>query len=218
LLGEWQRRLEAAVIDRGENGDSSHDLGHCRRVWSVARRIAREMGEPVDLLVLIAAAYLHDIISLEKNDPHRAKASRMAADEAVVILTALGFPPDKLDAVGHAIEAHSYSAGIAPLTIEAKILADADRMETLGAIGIARIFYVGGRIGTKLFHEEDPLAENRPLEDLRYPLDHFYTKILRLPEAMNTTPGRALAAERIQFIKQFLCVLLKEVRPEIASE
>jgi uncharacterized protein len=212
LLDEWQRRLEAVVIARSASNDGSHDIGHCRRVWRVARQIAGGLDEPVDLFVLIAAAYLHDIVSLEKNDPRRMEASRMAAAEARIILSGLDFPRDKLDAVAHVIEAHSYSAKIAPLTVEAKILADADRMETLGAIGIARIFYVGGRIGTKLFDEDDPLAQSRPLDDLRFSLDHFYTKILTLAGTMNTVPGRALAEERTRFIRQFLSVMLSEVR------
>ena len=216
MLDEWQRRLEAVVIGRGVS-DGSHDIGHCRRVGRIARQIAGALDEPVDLLVLVAAAYLHDIVSLEKNDPRRAEASRMAASQSRNILSGLDFPRDKLDAVTHAIEGHSYSAGIAPRTIEAKILADADRMETLGAIGIARIFYVGGRIGTKLFNEDDPLAQNRPLDDLRFSLDHFYTKILTLAETMNTVPGRALADERTHFIKHFLSVMLSEVNPRVAQ-
>jgi uncharacterized protein len=214
LLDEWHRRLEAAVIGHGARDDGSHDIGHCRRVWRVARQIAGDMDEPVDLLVLLASAYLHDIISLEKNDPKRAEASRMAAREARIMLSGLGFPAGKLDGVAHDIEAHSYSAGIAPLTAEARILQDADRMETLGAIGIARVFYVGGRIGTKLFDEDDPLAQTRPRDDLRFSLDHFYTKILTLAHSMNTAAGRALAEERTRFVEEFLMVLLSEVRSD----
>ena len=216
LLDEWHRRLEATVAERETSKDGSHDIGHCRRVWRVARQIADAVDEPVDLVILMAAAYLHDIVALEKNHPRRMEASRMAASEARIVLTALSFPTVKLDDVAHAIEAHSFSAKIAPVTIEAKILQDADRMDTLGAIGIARIFYVGGRIGTTLFDEDDPLAENRPLDDLRFSLDHFYTKIMTLPEAMNTAPGRVLANQRVLFIKQFLDVMLNEVRPGIA--
>jgi HD superfamily phosphodiesterase len=116
LLDEWERRLEAVVIGRGAGDDGSHDIGHCRRVWRVARQIAGGLDESVDLLVPLAAAYLHDIVSLEKNDPRRAEASRMAAGEARIVLSGLDFPRDKLDAVAHAIEAHSYSAKVAPLT------------------------------------------------------------------------------------------------------
>lgn len=195
-------------LQQGQDG--SHDLGHCRRVWRMANRIADEVGEPVDRLVLLAAAYLHDIVALEKNDPRRAQASRLAAAKADDILDTLGFPAEKRDGVRHAIEAHSFSARIEPQTIEAKILQDADRMETLGAIGLARVFYVGGRIGTDLFHATDPLAYHRPLDDLRYSLDHFHTKILKLPDQMNTAPGRAIARERMQIVEAFLRCLHQE--------
>jgi uncharacterized protein len=209
-IADWQARLEAAVLGLRQGNDGSHDLGHCRRVWHVASRIAAELDEPADRLVLLAASYLHDIVSLEKNDPRRAQASRLAAADADGILAGMGFPAEKRDGVRHAIEAHSFSAGIEPETIEAKILQDADRMETLGAIGLARVFYVGGRMGTDLFHASDPLARNRPLDDLRYSLDHFHTKILRLPDRMNTAPGRAIARERIRIIEDFLRCLSEE--------
>lgn len=209
-MDEWLRKLEAAVQGLAHGNDGSHDLGHCRRVWRMSSRIADEAGEPVDRLVLLAAAYLHDIVSLEKNDPRRAQASRLAAAKAGGILAGLGFPPEKRDAVRHAIEAHSFSARIEPRTVEAKILQDADRMETLGAIGLARIFYVGGRMGTDLFHGSDPLARSRPLDDLRYSLDHFHTKILRLPDQMNTAPGRAIARERMHIMEEFLRCLHQE--------
>lgn len=210
-LNRWRERLEVAAEAKAEGHDGSHDLGHARRVWRLSQDIADAMDAPADRLVLLAASYLHDIVSLEKNDPRRAEASRLAAGEARRILTALDFPLEKLDAVAHAIEAHSFSANIAPKTIEAEILQDADRMETLGAIGLARIFYVGGRIGTQLFDADDPLARNRPLDDLRFSLDHFQSKILRLPERMNTTPGRVIALERIKIMECFLKCLLGEI-------
>ena len=211
MLTEWQSRLEKAVLDRNSDRDGSHDIGHCRRVWRVCRQIADALTEPSDRLVLLAASYLHDIVSLEKNDPRRSQASRMAAEEARIILSRLHFPGEKLESVVHAIEAHSFSAGIEPRTIEAKILQDADRMECLGAIGLARVFYVGGRIGTKLFHEDDPFAEDRPLDDLSYSLDHFYTKVLQLPELMKTAPGRAIATERMKIMQFFLTCLSDEI-------
>lgn len=217
MLAEWQSKLEAAVANEGPSCDGSHDIGHGRRVWRMAGRIAEGTGGQVDRLVLLAAAFLHDIVSLEKNDPRRAEASRMAAREAERILTGLGFPEDKLGNVLHTIEAHSYSAGIEPRTIEAKILQDADRMETLGAIGLARIFYVGGRIGSQLFHSDDPLAKKRPLDDLSYSLDHFQTKILRLPDMMLTSPGRTIACERMKIIEQFLTCFLDEIGADQTS-
>jgi uncharacterized protein len=217
LLTDWQQKLEA-VLSVELQEDGSHDLGHCRRVWRLSSRIAAQLDEPADGLVLLPAAYLHDIVSFEKNDPRRPQASRFAAARADQILAELDFPAEKRVGVRHAIEAHSYSARIAPQTIEAKILQDADRMETLGAIGVARIFYVGGRIGTKLFHETDPRALHRPLDDLSYSLDHFYAKILRLPERMNTAPGRVIAQQRIEIVELFLQRLFEEMGAEEMSD
>jgi uncharacterized protein len=106
--------------------------------------------------------------------------------------------------VTHAIEAHSFSANIEPQTVEAMILQDADRLDALGAVGIARVFYVGGRIGRALYHGDDILADNRALDDLNYSLDHFQTKILKLPESMKTAPGRRIAGERAAFVRIFI--------------
>ncbi|HDO7482899.1 TPA: HD domain-containing protein, partial [Escherichia coli] len=75
------------------------------------------------------------------------------------------FPAEKIEAVCHAIAAHSFSAQIAPLTTEAKIVQDADRLEALGAIGLARVFAVSGALGLALFDGEDPFAQHRPLDD-----------------------------------------------------
>lgn len=211
MLDKWQERLEAAVLSNGRTDDGSHDLGHCRRVWRMSQQIADETGAPVDMLVLLAAAYLHDIVAFDKSDRRRAQASRLAAEKARDILTRLGFPAEKLDTVAHAIEAHSFYAQIPPRTIEAEILQDADRMEALGAIGLARLFHVGGRIGAKLFHEDDPLAQDRQRDDTAYSLDHFYAKILLLPDRMNTEPGRKLARQRVRIIEQFLECLLAEI-------
>lgn len=209
-LHSWEALFVRAIENDGPADDGSHDVGHIKRVWHVAQHIAANESEPVDRLVLLASAYFHDIVSLEKNDPRRSRSSRMAAAHAKVILQQLAFPAERLDAVCHAIEAHSFSAGIEALSIEAKILQDADRLDTLGAIGLARIFYVGGRIGTKLFDDHDPLAIHREHDDRRYILDHFHTKILRLPEMMNTESGRIMAGERVRFIRQFLHRLMEE--------
>ena len=211
MLDLWQSRLEAAVAANARDDDGAHDLGHLRRVWRNVQHIADRTAGPVDRMVLVAAAYLHDIVILEKNHPRRSEASRLAGARAQIILWDLGFPHDQVDAVVHAIEAHSYSGGIEPATIEAKILQDADRIEALGAIGLARMFHVGGRMGTKLFHGDDPLAKRRPLDDRAYSLDHFYTKILSLPERMNTAPGRELAIERVKIIQHYVACLLKEL-------
>lgn len=206
-----QARYEAEVarVWAGQPHDGAHDLGHLRRVWKTARLMA--MDVPADLEILLPACFFHDLVNLPKDSPDRAMASRLSAAAAVDFLRADGFPAAKLDAVAHAIAAHSFSAGIPPETNEARILQDADRLEALGAIGIARMFHVAGQMGGGLFDPADPMALNRALDDRRFALDHLQTKLLRLPETMQTAPGRAMAEERADWLMSFRTRLLSEI-------
>lgn len=190
--------------------DGAHDLGHLRRVWANARAIAQAEGG-ADLEILLAAAFLHDAVNLPKSHPDRARASRLSADHAAAFLPGTGFAPEKIAAVAHAIAAHSFSAGIAPETPEARILQDADRLEALGAIGLARMFHVAGQMGAYLFDAEDPLALTRALDDRRFSLDHLEVKLFPVAEAMQTATGRAMAAERAEWMASFRTRLLHEI-------
>jgi uncharacterized protein len=125
-------------------------------------------------------------------------------------LRAEGFPEEKLPAVAHAIEAHSYSGGIAPQTIEAKIVQDADRLDALGAVGLARMFYIAGRMGSALAHPSDPLARERESDDRTYALDHISCKLEKLPATMQTEAGRALAEARLAWLHGFRDVFVAE--------
>jgi uncharacterized protein len=198
--------------------DGSHDLGHLRRVWASCCQIAAELDTPVDREVLYAAAMFHDVINLAKNDPARHRAAELSADHAVVFLAAKGMAPEKLSAVHHAICAHSFSAGVVPESVEARILQDADRLEALGAIGIARCFNVSGQMGAGLFDAEDPLAQRRAPNDRAWALDHFETKLYRIAETMQTEPGRRMAQSRVAFMRQFVAQLLAENAPDQAAE
>ena len=183
--------------------DAAHDLAHLLRVLATARAIAAEEGSHTPI-VLTAAALLHDLVALPKNHPDRAQSSRLAAAAATEVLKGLGFPEARLGAVAHAIEAHSFSANIEPRTPEARALQDADRLDALGAIGLARCFAVSGALGRSLVDPEDPLAERRPLDDGRWALDHFQVKLLRLPGLMRTAAGRRIGAERAAFVEAFM--------------
>ncbi|KDB73896.1 HD domain protein [Bordetella bronchiseptica CA90 BB1334] len=162
------------------------------------RRIPRPTA-----LVVLAASYLHDLVNLPKNHPERHLASRQAAAAARERLARAGFPAARLDAVAHAIEAHSFSAGIAPRTIEARIVQDADRLDALGPVGLARMFHVGGSLGRALAHPSDPLAAQRALDDSRYTLDHIEAKLARLPHGMQTEAGRRLGEQRLAWLRDF---------------
>lgn len=191
--------------------DAAHDLAHLARVWANAQAIAA--GEDgADMQVLCAAAFLHDLVALPKNHPDRALASRLSADRAVALLRDADFPADKLVAVAHAIAAHSFSAGIAAETTEARILQDADRLEALGAVGLARLFMVAGSFGTLIADPDDPLARHRPLDDKTFALDHLEVKLLRLPAMMQTATGRQIAEQRAEVLRDFRTTLLNELR------
>lgn len=192
-LIDWQQRFEHWILTHHTQDDAAHDLSHFRRVWATATQLAA--GEDVDQLVLLTACYFHDIVSLPKNHPERSRSSMMAAEKTLAILQSsfADFPAERYSAVSHAIEAHSFSASISPRTLEAKIVQDADRLESLGAIGLARVFAVSGALNTILFDAADPFADQRALDDRKYALDHFQCKLLRLPESMQTVRGRAMA-------------------------
>ncbi len=196
--------------------DASHDLSHFQRVWKIARQIASvEKNISIDMPALLAAAYFHDLISLPKNHPERHLSSKLSADKAVQILQDMGFDPKSLPNVYHAIHAHSFSAQVEPTTIEAKILQDADRMEALGALGVVRLFYTAGKIGSKILHSEDPFALQRAYDDTRYALDHFFVKLFPLANTLQLEVSKSVALERVHFLHQFVDVLKEELESNI---
>jgi uncharacterized protein len=202
-LAAWRTRLAALAMECAAGDlDGAHDGNHLDRVWRNAQALLADHPD-ADMLVVLAACYLHDLVNLPKNDPARATASRRSAELAREWLAALGFPQDKLDAVAHAIEAHSFSAAIAPRTLEARIVQDADRLDGLGAVGLARMFYIAGKMGSGLAHGSDPLATHRPLDDQAYSLDHIPVKLARLPGMMQTEAGRRLGEQRLAMLMQF---------------
>ncbi|MFT7595872.1 MAG: hypothetical protein ACI8R4_003204 [Paracoccaceae bacterium] len=196
--------------------DPAHDLAHLDRVWRNAQAItvADRKG---DLQVLLAASYLHDLVNLPKDHPNRALASAQSADAAGPILAGLGFTPDQIKNTQHAITAHSYSAGIPPETPEAMILRDADRLDALGAIGIARTFVVAGALGLPLYDPNDPHAQQRPLDDNRFAIDHWQVKLLKLPDGMLTPTGCDMAQQRVRVMLDYLATLSAELGTEMPA-
>lgn len=190
-------------------GDGAHDPAHILRVFRNAFRIqAEEGGEP---RLLAAAVLLHDCVSVEKNSPLRAEASRLAAEKASDILRALGWSEADCAAVSHAVLTHSFSANIDPETREAKILQDADRLDAIGMVGAARCFYIAGRMGSALYDVTDPLAKTRALDDRAFAIDHFPAKLFKLADGFKTAAGARLARERHARLQSVLDQLLEEI-------
>lgn len=214
LLQEWESKFIDYLHQHITTNDAAHDISHFKRVWNTCLAIDTAEGNKGDLLILLTASYFHDLIAVPKNSPDRHKASFLSAEKTDTLLHTYfkGFPEDKIAGVKHAIHAHSFSAGITPVTYEAKVLQDADRMEALGAIGIARTFYVAGLLHTQMFHPTDPLAQNRALDDKTYALDHFQVKLLKLPAQMNTASGKQLAEKYAAVLTAFMQQIVKETK------
>lgn len=141
----------------------------------------------------------------------RAQSSRLAADAAADFLAAIGYPAERVKEVHHAIEAHSFSAGIPVRTPEAAVVQDADRLDSLGAIGVARCLLVGGKLDRPLLAPDDPFCDERTPDDGLYTIDHFYAKLLKLPGTMQTAAGRAEAQRRADRMRRWLDELRDEV-------
>ncbi|HRQ38501.1 MAG TPA: HD domain-containing protein [Chloroflexota bacterium] len=204
----WQEKFETFLHTQMMH-DSAHDMAHIRRVVHNARRLAQE--EEAQLEVVLPAAWLHDCVVIPKNSSQRSNASRIAADTAVTFLRQQMYPSQYLDGIAQAIAAHSFSARIRPITIEAQVVQDADRIDAIGAIGIARCFAVGGMLARPLYDETDPFCDHHLPDDNKATLDHFYTKLLTLADTMQTNAGRREAHGRTQFMLNYLTQLRQEI-------
>lgn len=192
--------------------DPAHGWEHVRRVYHLTQRIAEE--ENADTLITGCAALLHDVGRLirRKGTPH----ASLSVEKSRAILKRYPVEPEHIEAILHAIEAHSFNQGIEPRTLEARVVRDADRLDGLGAIGILR-WAISGTIKrkehTKSYHPEDPFGEWHELDDRLYMLDHFYTKLLKLEQGMYTTTGRVLAQQRTAYMRAYLQELKIELEP-----
>ena len=205
----WQPQIERFLSQRMPEGDPAHDLEHVRRVAGTATRLAGV--EEADLEVVLPSAWLHDCVVMPKDSPMRSKASTIAAQVATDFLRTVSYPEQYLQDIHHAISAHSFSSGIGPRTLEAMVVRDADFLDALGAIGIARCLMLGTSMGQRLYDPAEPVPLHRQPDDRRYTIDHFYTKLLRLGDMMHTAAGRAEAGARTAFIRSFLDQLSSEL-------
>ena len=201
-------RLEAQFSR--EKRDGAHDLAHCQRVARHALVLARAEG--ADGEACVAAALLHDLVYLPKNHPDSPRTARMGAELALVWCGEIEPLASRAGLIAEAVGTHSYSGGAGPSSLEGAVLQDADRLEALGAIGLARVFATGGSMGAGLWDPGDPWGKARELNDKAWSLDHFEKKLLKLAPAMNTATGRRLALGREKVLRDFLVILEEELR------
>jgi uncharacterized protein len=200
----WMKDLQTIY----SGADPAHDLSHILRVFRNAREIGREEG--ADMRVLLWAALLHDAGEERKNSMKQEAegAGRKVVEE---ILDFVGLDEKSREKVLYAIDVHRFSKGIVPATLEARILQDADRLDALGAVGIARVFLTGGALGRELYHPDDPFCRQREPDDGRWNLDHFYKKLLKLEAGMHTKSARILAEKRTEVLEKYLSDLEEEI-------
>jgi uncharacterized protein len=157
----------------------------------------------------LPAALLHELFNHPKGHPESHLSGERCADEAAAVLRAESWP--EIDAISYCIRVHSFSRGIFPETLEAKILQDADRLDAIGAVGIARCFATCADMKRPFYAPEDPFCRAREPDDKEWGLDHFYRKLLKIPDGLHTATARQLAQQKVQFMQLFLDQLAREI-------
>ncbi len=209
-MQHWEHLFENKIASIASADDPAHDLLHFKRVVGLAKVIcAKEGGRPE---VVIPAAWLHDFVIVPKDSPLRKQASKLSAEGAIVFLKTIDYPSAYYDDIAHVIEGHSFSANIKIQTLEAKIVQDADRLDGLGAIGIARCFAVAGMLKRSFYSEIDTFCETRTADDSIYTIDHFYKKLFKTAETLKTKSGQEEGLKRIAVMKQYLTELKRELK------
>ena len=189
--------------------DPAHDFQHVLRVYRNAEKICKK--EKVDTKLVLCAALLHDLISFPKSDNRSKLSSVESSKKSKKILEKYDFSENEIKIICDAIEDHSFSRNKIPKTIEGKILQDADRLDALGAIGLARVFATSGSLNRPFYNPEDPFCKTRSPDDNVWAIDHFFQKLLKLDGLMNTKSGKIEARKRTRVMKSFLSQLKKEI-------
>ena len=201
-----------------DDSDPVHDFDHVLRVLALARRIGEAEG--ADLDVVETAVLLHDIHRAEEDraahvqNAEHVDHALVAADRARAILRDKdpSATPEFIEAVAHAIAAHRFRNAVEPQTIEAKTVFDADKLDAIGAIGVARAYAYGGMTAQKLWGDVPP---DYPGGGQDHTPHHEYVfKLSHIEERMQTATGRAIARERSAYMHGYFARLAREVRGE----
>jgi uncharacterized protein len=230
-MEEKYRQLKKIVEKEMEAASPAHDINHVMRVYNLCLELAKSETN-VDLDVLRTAALLHDIARTREDK--RGHIHVLDVDHAVLgaemsdkILRDLGYPEEEIEHVKHCIASHRFRGENPPRTMEAKILAEADKLDVLGATGIARSFMIGGECGQKLYSDtpiDDYIKENlvggKPNGRIIDPSKHasnleFETKFKQIPNRLYTQRAREIAMERLEYMRQFFERLKSEINGQL---
>jgi len=194
--------LKEKIVKKFYKDLGGHGFDHVERVHRMALNIAKK--EDANLRIVDAAAWLHDIAHVREDEGKCACHAQEGAKIARKILKRMNFPESEIKAIGHAISVHRFSKGKKAKTKEAEILQDADRLDALGAICIARVCMYYGYRGKPLYEPKRKPKKYYHGQKTNA-INHFYEKILKIkPETFHTETARKIARKRYSFIRQFL--------------
>jgi uncharacterized protein len=221
------RRLKMIAEKEMKRASPAHDINHVMRVYNLCLELAKYEAT-VDLDILRTAALLHDIARTKEDE--YVQRGTLDVDHAILgaemsdkILRELGYPDEKIERVKHCIASHRFRGENPPRTIEAKILSDADKLDVLGATGIARSFTIGGENGQKIYSDtpiDEYVKENlvggkangRIIDPSKHASNlEFETKFKQIPDRLHTEKAREIARERLKYMRQFFERLKREI-------
>ena len=204
LLNSLKKKVENEM-----KNDVTHDFEHILRVYKNAQKICKK--EKVNKKLVLSAVLLHDLVLYSKSHKLSKLSSIQSAKKSKQILKKYSFSKEEIIVISDAIHDHSFSQHKIPNSLEGKILQDADRLDALGAIGIARVFATGGSLGRSFYNPNDPFCTQRNPDDSTWTVDHFFEKLLKLESLMNTKSAKVEAKKRTKILKEFLTQLKGEI-------
>lgn len=204
VLEQLQKKVRKKI-----SNDPAHDFDHIMRVYKNAKKLAKK--EKANTKLVLFAVLLHDIVNYPKSDKRSKNSSTQSAIIAKKILAKYNLANSEIKIITDAIRDHSFSNNKTPKTMEGKILQDADRLDAIGAIGIARTLAVSGAEKRPFYNKLDPFCSKRKPDDKKWAVDHFYKKLLNLEKLMNTKSAKIEANRRTKILENFLSELKREI-------
>ena len=211
---EFFVELREKVVGYSEGINPCHDIDHTDRVVALSLAIGEKEG--CDLEILRVAALLHDVARKEQDESrgqicHAERGAELSRE----ILKEMNYPGDKIDRIVHCIETHRFRKGSPPESIEAKVLYDADKLDSIGAIGIARNFSFSGSLGSRVHVSDLNLEDSEEYGKDDCGHREFLVKLVKVKDKMLTDSGKEISKERHDFMVEFHDRLIKEVKGEL---
>lgn len=207
------RTLEEQARTRTRANDPAHDFSHVERVVANGLEIARCEGlEPLTAGAVALAALLHELFTLPKDHVDSARAGDVCAEHARELLVREGAPSALVSEVCDAICDHSFSKGVVPAAMTSRVLQDADRLDAIGAIGLARMWATCADMKRPFYCPRDPFCTDREPDDKAWGLDHVFHKLLKISDRLHTATARRMAEGRAAFLRSYLRQLQSEVQ------